>query len=262
MTQEKTQPASSRLRSAALRSIGDEGRAELVTARLIQTISAGAFVQGERLPPETELAELLGVAIITVREALSTLRERGWIHTRRGRQGGSFVRPSHDELLLLNAQALSRMPRLELADLGVHNQVISAACGEFACARATPAELDAVLEALEGISQEENPQTWRRQITDVQLELAALSQSVRLTHQHIRVHTECIPLFSLQDTDADRRRDTHELLVQRVRATLTGNVSQVREIVATDVRQTMRWLMRYRQELIASPGAPANISLR
>ncbi len=262
MTEVKTSQASSRLRSAALTSIGDEGRAELVATRLIQTISAGAFVQGERLPAETELAELLGVAIITVREALSTLRERGWIHTRRGRHGGSFVRPSHAELLLLNSQALSRMPRLELADLGVHYQAISSACAEYACQRATPAELNAALETLEAISHDVAPQTWRRQITDVQLELAALSQSVRLTNQYIQVHTECIPLFSLQDNDAAQRRETHELLVQRVQATLAGNEPRVREIVATDVQQTIRWLIAYRSELIESPGAPADFSLR
>lgn len=37
--------ASSRLRNAAFAPIGEEGRAELVATRLIQTITSGAYVQ-------------------------------------------------------------------------------------------------------------------------------------------------------------------------------------------------------------------------
>ena len=49
-----TQAASSRLRTAAFAPIGDEGRAELVVTRLVQAISTGAFIDGERLPSESE----------------------------------------------------------------------------------------------------------------------------------------------------------------------------------------------------------------
>ena len=76
MQQHLETPAATRLRHAALAPLGEEGRAELVASRLIQTITTGAFTQGERLPAEQELAELLGVAIITVRSALSHLFTR------------------------------------------------------------------------------------------------------------------------------------------------------------------------------------------
>ena len=46
---------------------------------------------GSPLPAESDLADRLGVATTTVREALSTLRAEGLIRTRRGRRGGSFV---------------------------------------------------------------------------------------------------------------------------------------------------------------------------
>ena len=46
---------------------------------------------GAKLPPEPELAKRLGVGVVTVRAVLSQLRAEGFIVTRRGRYGGSWV---------------------------------------------------------------------------------------------------------------------------------------------------------------------------
>ena len=79
-----------RLQGALFQPIGDEGRAELVERRLVDAIHRGHLRAGERLPSESELARSFGVAPVTVREALLTLRGQGLIVTRRGRNGGSF----------------------------------------------------------------------------------------------------------------------------------------------------------------------------
>ena len=55
-------------------------------------VAVGEYLPGARLPPERELAGLLGVARVTVRGALARLVERGLLETRRGRGGGTFVR--------------------------------------------------------------------------------------------------------------------------------------------------------------------------
>jgi DNA-binding FadR family transcriptional regulator len=44
----------------------------------------------ERLPPERELAQLLGVSRITVRQAIETLRAEGRVRSVSGRGGGTF----------------------------------------------------------------------------------------------------------------------------------------------------------------------------
>lgn len=59
--------------------------------RLITAIAVGAYSPGERLPPERELAERLGVSRVTLRQALGQVAELGLIDVRRGRGGGSFV---------------------------------------------------------------------------------------------------------------------------------------------------------------------------
>ena len=242
----------SRLRTAALTPIGDEGRIELVESRIVQAISIGAFTEGERLPSETELSSLLGVAVVTVREALSALRHRGLIETRRGRNGGSFVRPSHGSVEEVNARALRAMPRVALADLGVLYEAICSACAEYACQRATPAELE-VVESVVERARDLDRVAWRRRITEIQLELAALSQSVRLTKEHVRVQTEFTPLLALQDIDRDARMATQEALMTQIRATRAGDVDAARSAVRETVRASTRWLVGLRAELIAAP---------
>ena len=252
MTGSLTQSPPSRLRTAAFAPIGEEGRTEQVVSRIVQAISVGAFTEGERLPSETELSGLLGVAVVTVREALGALRHRGLIETRRGRHGGSFVRSSHGSVEEVNARTLAAMPRVALADLGVHYEVIVSACADYACLRATPDELDVARGILDA-ARDLPPQLWRRRITEVQLELAALSQSVRLTTEHVRVQTEFTPLLALQDHDDSARLTTHDALVAQIDATRAGDSSRTREVVRESVRGSVRWLVAFRADLLARP---------
>ena len=54
-----------------------------------RSIAGGAFVAGEKLPGETEIAETYRVNRHTVRRALSTLAERGIVRAERG--SGTYV---------------------------------------------------------------------------------------------------------------------------------------------------------------------------
>ena len=60
-------------------------------ARIGEAIGSGVLEPGERLPSEGELAARLAVAPMTLRQALAILRDAGFVETRRGRGGGSFV---------------------------------------------------------------------------------------------------------------------------------------------------------------------------
>jgi DNA-binding FadR family transcriptional regulator len=64
---------------------------EITVARLAQAIKLGLVAEGERLPSERELAEKLQVSRVTLREAIRALREAGYLESRRGRSGGTFV---------------------------------------------------------------------------------------------------------------------------------------------------------------------------
>jgi DNA-binding FadR family transcriptional regulator len=64
---------------------------EVTVERLAQSIRLGVLADGDRLPPERELAETFGVSRVTLREAIKALRDAGLVDSRRGRGGGTFI---------------------------------------------------------------------------------------------------------------------------------------------------------------------------
>jgi len=64
---------------------------EETVERLGTAIRLGLLGPGVQLPPERELAEQLGIARSTLRQALTTLVQSGHLVSQRGRGGGTFV---------------------------------------------------------------------------------------------------------------------------------------------------------------------------
>lgn len=64
---------------------------EDTVARLLQTIRLGIIEPGGALPAERELATRFSVSRDTVREAIRSLADAGYLVARRGRYGGTFV---------------------------------------------------------------------------------------------------------------------------------------------------------------------------
>ena len=68
--------------------------AEEVTARLRESIVAGRWPLGGRIPPEPELVASLGVSRGTLREAVKALAHAGMLEVRRG--DGTYVRATSE----------------------------------------------------------------------------------------------------------------------------------------------------------------------
>ncbi len=85
------EPAETALSRSVFRPIRDGNAFEVTVERLARAIKLGVVGVGDRLPPERELAELLGVSRMTLREAIKALAEAGFVESRRGRGGGTFV---------------------------------------------------------------------------------------------------------------------------------------------------------------------------
>lgn len=64
---------------------------ESTVEQLATAIRLGVFADGERLPPERDLAVRLGVSRMTLRDAIAALRDSDMVVTRRGRGGGTRV---------------------------------------------------------------------------------------------------------------------------------------------------------------------------
>lgn len=63
-----------------------------IEAWLAAAIAHGSLADGDRLPPEQDLAGLFGVSRMTLRQALGALEAGDMVERRRGRLGGTFVR--------------------------------------------------------------------------------------------------------------------------------------------------------------------------
>ncbi|MFG2036855.1 FadR/GntR family transcriptional regulator [Dactylosporangium sp. NPDC048998] len=152
---------------------------EITVARLAQAIRLGLVSVGERLPPERELAERLQVSRVTLREAIAALREAGFLESRRGRSGGTFVVRASGEAVdgahALDAAALAREMGDALHDALDFRRVLEPGAAALAATRALSAADRAHLVACLAGARTRDPLT--RRVNDSRLHLAIAAAS-------------------------------------------------------------------------------------
>jgi DNA-binding FadR family transcriptional regulator len=109
--------------SSLLRPVRLGNAFEDTVGRLLETIRLGVLAPGESLPPERELATRLGVSRDTVREAIKSLSEAGYLESRRGRYGGTFLAdelpaPSRDGVQFSRAEIDDALRLREILEVG------------------------------------------------------------------------------------------------------------------------------------------------
>ncbi len=105
---------------------------EETVERLLTSIKLGLAEPGSRLPPERELAERLGVSRVTLREAIRALQRSGYVESRRGRYGGTFVSQVLPKLSKAAARRLNRQTGHDLDDTLVLRHVLEVGAAEQA----------------------------------------------------------------------------------------------------------------------------------
>jgi GntR family transcriptional repressor for pyruvate dehydrogenase complex len=197
------------------------GRAELVTRRLSDAIVLGLLHDGEQLPSESDLALRLGVSTVTVREALTALRQRDLVETRRGRAGGSFVRVPADPATAMLRSRLAELSLGDLRDLCDHYAAVSGAAARLAADRASDDDLDRIGTSVDAMGGADEAGARRRAEGQFHVEVAAAAQSARLTREEIRLQTEVGPLLWLPAGDASVSRlakADHDTIAERIGA--------------------------------------------
>ena len=121
------------------------------TPRVIAEVIRGLIHRGEltpadRLPPERALAYRLGVARVSLREALAQLQQEGYLMARRGAHGGTFV----TGLAEPRRRWLRRMREnfADLEDIIDYRIAIEAHAARLAARRRGQADLPAIEEAV------------------------------------------------------------------------------------------------------------------
>jgi DNA-binding FadR family transcriptional regulator len=190
---------SARLRDAVVFSrLTDAGPVEQTVRRLGEAIGLGILAVGERLPPEPELARQLGIAPMTLRQALAILREAGYVETRRGRGGGTFVRRAKPPTPAGRARRLLKSLTVEdLQDLVDYRIAIAAAAAALAAERASQDELEAMRSLVEAMDAPGSYEAFRRDDARFHLSVASAARSPRLTAAEASMQVEVGALMSL-----------------------------------------------------------------
>lgn len=109
-------------------------------------IRRGELGPGDRLPPERQLAESLGVARVSLREAFRQLQEEGYIVVRRGKTGGNFVTALSQPLAEWRRSMLEQEEELE--DLTTVRVAMESHAATLAATRRTQKDLEAMVAAI------------------------------------------------------------------------------------------------------------------
>ncbi|MDF2823630.1 MAG: hypothetical protein K0R68_1038 [Mycobacterium sp.] len=210
---------SSDARHAIFAPLGDPGRAEAVVRRLGSAIAMGIIADGEQLPSETQLAASLNVSTVTLREALSDLRARGLLETRRGRGGGSFVRASDGALTSLSHARLRELGSADLREFGDVRIAISGTAARLAAERASGLEIERLRSGLQRLGAAVSAVEHRRIEGRYYIDVAAIAQSVRLTRHEIDLQAEMGQLLwgtELAEQDRATATKGHEQVVDAI----------------------------------------------
>lgn len=117
-----------------------------VEQQLREAILEGHFAQGDKLPPETELANQFGVSRPTVREALGALVSAGLIRKIPGVAGGSFVNTvtpdSLSQMLTQSMDTIVRIGALDIAEITEVRRVLEIPAAEWAARNRSEAHLE------------------------------------------------------------------------------------------------------------------------
>lgn len=180
--------------------VSGQSAPEAIVRRITEGITAGELKPGDKLPREDELARSFGVAPMTLRNALASLRELGMVVTTRGRFGGTFVASDVGERLR-EAALTSTMTVEELRSLTDWRRAISGEACYLAAERGTAEDFAAIQDAAEEFNRGAADITSRR-MADARLHtlIAEASKSADLVRQEILIQERLNVLILPQPT--------------------------------------------------------------
>ncbi len=166
------------------------GLVDQTVRRLGEAIDFGLLQSGEQLPPEPDLAGRLQVSPMTLREALAALRQAGYLVTRRGRLGGTFVQAPEPSQLLAAQQLLPDLSVDEIRDLLDYRETIASGTAALACERVQPDDLALLEELMDRMRAAQSYGAWRRIDSRFHITIAAAAKSPRLVAAEAAVQAD------------------------------------------------------------------------
>lgn len=215
---------------------------EETVERLLQAIRLGVVGAGERLPSERELAERLGVSRVTLREAIRALADAGYVESRRGRYGGTFVNESLPDP---PEQAAATVDSSVLEDALSLRYVLETGAAEMAAARSlTPADRQHLTGTLAEAAHA-SLADYRRKDSRLHLAIAEVTASGSLTTAMADARTRVNQLLDripLLEPNLEHSNAQHAAIVDAI---LAGDPVAARHAMAEHVEGTASLLRAF-----------------
>ncbi len=217
-----------------------EGAVEAIVRRIGEAIGSGVLEPGERLPSEGELAARLAVAPMTLRQGLAILRDAGFVETRRGRGGGSFVAADARHALQPSATVPGEAELRELTDW---RRAISGEAAALAARRASAAERSGLHGAAEAVDAAAGSFAgFRRADARFHIAIAEVSGNARLVRAETAIQAEVGEFLRLVPGPELARRASgagHGPVLDAVDA---GDAERARATMERHVEATYDWI--------------------
>ncbi len=216
---------------------------EMTVERLSAAIKMGLYRPGDQLPPERDLATIMGVSRTTVREAIRVLAAQGFLSVKRGRTGGTFIGealalPSVCELKQRLAQRGTTLN--EILD---YRLVMEPGVAELAAQRATSHQIEELQTLVDQMKQAANHFSDHRHLdTRFHLLIASATQSQRLTTIVAGIHTELSDLLAIIPHSPAACFSSTEQHQQILDALRDNQADLARRLMADHIDRTKRLL--------------------
>ena len=217
---------------------------EQIVAHVERAIYEGRLRQGQKLPPERQLARDLKASRVAVREALRTLELRGLVEVRQGSTGGYFVREADDRPLARDFATLFRLGRVSRTQLIEARRLIEPEVAFLAAQRATDADIKLLTAAVE---QRDATAAAGGESRPFDLEFhRVLSDAARnpvhavITHALMALEADVIaPNVRLTEADSAEVNAAHRRILEAVAARKAGEARAIMAAHIEDVQANL-----------------------
>jgi DNA-binding FadR family transcriptional regulator len=236
-----TQPAPGLDLTSLLRPVRQGNAFEETVERLLTAIKLGMVAPGERFPAERELAVQLGISRLTLREAIRELHEAGYVSSRRGRLGGTFVTYTRPAPNSAEVRRLAIRDGEKLADaltfrLAVETGAADVLAGQFAEA-AQPGVAEILMARLAEVTAA-SPEDYRRLDTLFHLSIGELTGSSLLAAScadaRMRLN-DLLNAIPVLQRNIDHTAGQHQAIVEAI---VAGDAIGARTAVAEHLEGT------------------------
>jgi DNA-binding FadR family transcriptional regulator len=228
------------------RSVSPVSTSVAVARDIRDRIHVGEYAPGDRLPPQRELAGLLGVSRVSVREGLRMLIEDGYIKVTRGSAGGAFVTELSQPAEAWRSRLRSRVG--ELDDLVDFRIAVESRVAHLAAMRSTRADLSRMRAAIRGMraiaDASNGHHAFRLADAEFHMALARGARNERLTRAMTEARKEMFIPYDMLSFDEPREAvlADHQAIYEAVR---DGGSTAAGELMAEHIQRTREQLVSF-----------------